>query len=79
MQTEPINRLSCAVVGHNLNPTATEASANHIFECTTCHSEIVANPQDEFEYNPFKNKEINTLLQQLFVLKLEHSKFRYSV
>ena len=78
MQTESTHHLSCGVVGHNLFPTETKSPTNQEFKCSSCHAKVVSHMEDEFEYFPFKNNEINTILRHLFVLKLEHAKFPIS-
>ncbi len=80
MQTDNSNDLSCSVVGHNLYAPKKRDSIVSNLICKTCHSNITANATADFESMPsaFKNKEVNFLLRQLFLLNAKQSRLQFS-
>lgn len=79
MQTTTTNELQCSVFGHNLERTSMTSQSNHQLTCKTCNTKVSVNDTGEFNTLPFKNKDINTALRQLFILKSQYSREQFSV
>ncbi|MCD2258442.1 hypothetical protein [Psychroserpens luteolus] len=69
MQTTSNNELSCSVFGHNLERSSLISKDNHELTCKTCHSKVMIGDHGEFNALPYKNRDINTTMRQLFLLK----------
>lgn len=72
MHTTTTNELSCSVFGHNLERSSMASVNSHELICKTCHSNVSVSDDGEFNILPFKNREINTALRQLFILKSQY-------
>ncbi|MEH6536679.1 MAG: hypothetical protein V7719_09815 [Psychroserpens sp.] len=79
MQTNTTNELSCSVFGHNLERSSMTIPSNDELTCKTCNSKISVSDSGEFEVIPFKNRDINTALRQLFLLNNQCSRKQFSV
>lgn len=72
MQTTTTNELSCSVFGHNLERSSMASDNSHDLTCKTCQSKVSVSDDGEFNMSPFKNREIDTALRQLFILKSQY-------
>ncbi|WP_298901331.1 hypothetical protein [uncultured Psychroserpens sp.] len=78
MQTTTTNDLSCSVFGHNLERSTEPSAYRNELTCKTCHSKVAVNDQGEFRTLPYKNRDINTALRQLFLLKNQYFRRKIS-
>ncbi|MFT5242233.1 MAG: hypothetical protein ACJA1H_000380 [Glaciecola sp.] len=79
MKTITTNRLLCSVFGHNLRYSSKKTQKAHVLSCATCQSQQDDNDFENFDMYPFKNKDIRTALQELFILKSQYSRRHISV
>ncbi|MFT4781030.1 MAG: hypothetical protein ACJAZK_001048 [Psychroserpens sp.] len=79
MQRTTTNRLLCSVFGHNLRYTSRKTKKAHVLACVTCQSKQDDCDLDNLNMYPFKNKEIRTALQELFILQSQYSRRHISV
>jgi hypothetical protein len=71
--------LLCSVFGHNLKYSSRRAKKVHILSCATCQSQQVDSDLEDLDMYPFKNKEIRTALQELFILQSQYLRKHISV
>jgi len=74
MKVKTTNTLLCPVFGHNLKYTSKEAKKAHIISCANCQSQQDNTDFETIELFPFKNREIRTTLQELFILHSQYSR-----
>jgi hypothetical protein len=79
MKITTTSRLLCSVFGHNLKYTSKEAKKAHVLSCATCQSQQEDGDFENLDMYPFKNKEIRTALQELFILQSQYSRRHISV
>ena len=79
MKIDTTKALLCSVFGHNLKYTSKEAKKAHVLSCATCQSQQDDNDFETLELYPFKNRDIRTALQELFILQSQYSRRHISV
>lgn len=79
MKANSNDKLLCSVFGHNLKYASKKAKNAHVLSCATCQSKQVDNDLESVDMYPFKNKEIRTALQELFILQSQYSRRHISV
>lgn len=76
MKTDASSKLSCSVFGHNLyRPNPREHKQTELV-CSTCNTTIATDSHGDFNEELFTNKDIQTVLRELFVLKTKMSRFQ---
>nr|WP_321221466.1 hypothetical protein [uncultured Psychroserpens sp.] len=79
MHTTTKERLLCSVFGHNLKYTSKKKKKAHVLSCATCQSQQIDDDFENLDMYPFKNKDIRTALQELFILQSQYSRRHISV
>lgn len=77
--TTKIHLLTCPGFGHQHKHTVKSAKKSHILSCATCQSMEVDNDLEPLEMYPFRNQEIRTALQELFILQSQYYRKHSSV
>lgn len=77
--TTTTNLLLCSIFGHNLKYTSIRAKKVHVLSCATCQAQQVDSDLENVDMYPFKNIEIRTALQELFILQSQYSRKHISV
>ena len=72
MQTTTTNDLSCSVFGHNLERSSDAPAYHNELTCKTCDAKVSIDTRGDFNTLPYKNRNINTALRQLFLLKSQY-------
>ncbi|MGB3606077.1 MAG: hypothetical protein WA775_05385 [Psychroserpens sp.] len=78
MKTNPTNQLPCSVFGHNLERSPIVLKDSQVLTCKTCHTKVRIDDSGELNVIPFKNREIDTALRQLFLLRKRSSRRQFS-
>lgn len=73
------NRLTCSVFGHNLKYKIRKAKKSYVLDCANCQSQQVDSDLENLDMYPFKNQEIRTALQELFILQSQYYRKHSSV
>ncbi|WP_040279447.1 DUF1660 family phage protein [Psychroserpens damuponensis] len=73
------SKLLCSVFGHNSKQTSTTAKKARGLSCASCKSKQIDSDFERLDMFPFENKEIKTALQELFILKIQHTRKHISV
>lgn len=70
--------LPCAVFGHNYVKSKTYSDLTSELTCSHCNTVVKTDTSGNFEESNATNKHIQTTLRQLFHLKLQTAKLKFS-
>jgi hypothetical protein len=73
------NRLTYSVFGHNLKYKIRKAKKSQVLACATCQSQQVGSDLENLDMYPFKNQEIRTAVNELFILQSQYYRKRFSM
>ena len=78
MKSTTSKALPCAVFGHNYVKSKTNSDQTAELTCSHCNTVVKTDASGNFEDLSVSNKHIQTTLRQLFHLKLQISKPKFS-
>lgn len=78
MKPTPKKTLPCSVFGHNYVISKTNSDQTSELRCSHCNAVTTTDASGNFEEFSIPNKDIQSTLRQLFHLKLQTSKLKFS-